>query len=182
MATDVFQRFTIGLADQDNPGRGFLERRRQAQILKHMGPLGPIGAEPVMTFLLLEGGPRGSNTSAYNQCSSAPRPLGFFQMNNDGQSASLRLIFPDKGELTSPAPTRSPSSFCRLQRQRHPAFAATLVQELLNFRVTIDPRTAHDSYAAWREGMHDDLVLAVAMACWWGERRSLKRAGTWMVS
>ena len=48
--------------------------------------------------------------------------------------------------------------------------AQGLVQELLNFRVTIDPRTAHDSYSAWREGQHDDLVLACALACWWGER------------
>jgi hypothetical protein len=48
--------------------------------------------------------------------------------------------------------------------------AATLTHELLNFRVTIDPRTAHDSYAAWREADHDDLVLAVALACWAGEQ------------
>jgi hypothetical protein len=30
--------------------------------------------------------------------------------------------------------------------------------------------TAHDSYVAWREGAHDDLVPAVAMACWYRER------------
>lgn len=47
--------------------------------------------------------------------------------------------------------------------------AQVLVQELLNFRVTIDPRTAHDSYSAWREADHDDLVLATALAVWWGE-------------
>jgi hypothetical protein len=46
----------------------------------------------------------------------------------------------------------------------------TLVKELLNFRVKINISTAHDSYEAWREGDHDDLVLAVAMACWCGER------------
>ncbi len=45
-----------------------------------------------------------------------------------------------------------------------------LVQELLAFRVKIDPLTAHDSYGAWREGAHDDLVLAVAVAAWWGQR------------
>jgi hypothetical protein len=45
--------------------------------------------------------------------------------------------------------------------------AKTLTAELLNFRVKIDPTTAHDSYAAWREGQHDDLVLAVALACWY---------------
>jgi len=48
--------------------------------------------------------------------------------------------------------------------------AATLTRELLAFRVKIDPRTAHDSYAAWREGEHDDLVLAVALAVWYGAR------------
>jgi len=48
--------------------------------------------------------------------------------------------------------------------------AETLVAELLNFRVKINLQTAHDSYAAWREGEHDDLVLAVALACWWGEQ------------
>ena len=44
--------------------------------------------------------------------------------------------------------------------------ASTLKKELLNFRVKIDPATAHDSYEHWRDGDHDDLVLAVAIACW----------------
>jgi hypothetical protein len=46
---------------------------------------------------------------------------------------------------------------------------ATLVSELQNYQVKIDPVTAHDSYAAWREGGHDDLVFAVCLACWLGE-------------
>ena len=45
----------------------------------------------------------------------------------------------------------------------------TLVRELLNFKVKINPQTAHDSYSAWRENIHDDLVLAVALACWLAE-------------
>ncbi len=48
--------------------------------------------------------------------------------------------------------------------------AQTLVRELDNFQHKINPETAHDSYAAWREGAHDDLVLAVAMALWQGEQ------------
>ena len=47
--------------------------------------------------------------------------------------------------------------------------AATLKRELLNFRVNVSPATAHDSYEHWREGDHDDLVLATAMACWFRE-------------
>jgi hypothetical protein len=49
--------------------------------------------------------------------------------------------------------------------------AQTLVNELLNFRVKVDLRTSHDSYEAWRESMHDDLVLAVALACWYAENK-----------
>jgi hypothetical protein len=48
--------------------------------------------------------------------------------------------------------------------------ADALKRELLNFKVKINIATGHDSYEAWREGDHDDLVLAVAMACWCGER------------
>jgi hypothetical protein len=46
-----------------------------------------------------------------------------------------------------------------------------LKKELLNFRRKINLKTAHDSYEHWREGDHDDLVLAAALACWWITRR-----------
>jgi len=35
--------------------------------------------------------------------------------------------------------------------------------------VKIDPLTAHDSYNA-RGGQHDELMLACAIAVWYGER------------
>ena len=44
--------------------------------------------------------------------------------------------------------------------------AEVLRKELLDFKIRIDPQTAHDSYAAWRAGAHDDLVLAAAEAAW----------------
>jgi hypothetical protein len=43
--------------------------------------------------------------------------------------------------------------------------AETLTRELQNFQVKVND-LAHDSYGAWREGTHDDLVLAVALALW----------------
>jgi hypothetical protein len=51
---------------------------------------------------------------------------------------------------------------------------ALLTRELEDFRVKINTKTANDSYEAWREGQHDDLVLATAMACWYAERRRAK--------
>jgi hypothetical protein len=50
------------------------------------------------------------------------------------------------------------------------ALAPVLKRELLAFKVKINVATGHDSYEAWREGEHDDLVLSVAIACWCGER------------
>lgn len=47
--------------------------------------------------------------------------------------------------------------------------AEVFKSELLSFRVKLT-QNAHDTYGAWREGEHDDLVLAVALACWWAER------------
>ena len=47
--------------------------------------------------------------------------------------------------------------------------AKVLTNELVNFKQKINIATGHDSYEAWRESVHDDLVLAVAMACWWAE-------------
>ena len=46
-----------------------------------------------------------------------------------------------------------------------------LVQELLNFRVTIDPRTAHDSYSAWREAGQRRSTVMRPWRSWLGGRR-----------
>ena len=46
---------------------------------------------------------------------------------------------------------------------------AVLLRELLAFQVKITD-DAHDTYGAWREGAHDDLVLCVALACWYATR------------
>jgi len=48
--------------------------------------------------------------------------------------------------------------------------AQTLVSELLNFRLKIS-KGGTDTYEPWREGEHDDLVLATALAAWYGEHQ-----------
>jgi hypothetical protein len=56
----------------------------------------------------------------------------------------------------------------RLKIAESLAEAATLVKELLEFRVRMTA-AANDTYGAWREGQHDDLLLALAMAVWFRE-------------
>lgn len=58
----------------------------------------------------------------------------------------------------------------RLQIAPASPLADVLVTELDNFKVTIDARTRHDSYSAWRERDHDDLVLATALPLWHRDR------------
>jgi hypothetical protein len=55
----------------------------------------------------------------------------------------------------------------RIARGLHEA--AVLVRELQQFQVKITA-TANETFGVWREGQHDDLVLAVGLSCWWAER------------
>lgn len=75
-----------------------------------------------------------------------------------------------------------------LFQQQHFKIAAglphteTLIAEILNFKAKIS-LSGHDSYEAgpageWREGAHDDLVLAVALACWHAMRDE-RHSGMW---
>lgn len=50
--------------------------------------------------------------------------------------------------------------------------AATLADELLNYRYKITGAGNH-SFGTWREGQHDDLVLALCLAVWAAEGRSV---------
>jgi hypothetical protein len=47
--------------------------------------------------------------------------------------------------------------------------SAVLLRELAQYRVRLAPAADGDA-TAWREGPHDDLVLAAAVAAWEGER------------
>ena len=58
---------------------------------------------------------------------------------------------------------------------------ATLMKEMMGMRVKVS-NSDHERYGAWREREQDDLVLAVALACWcvkkvfpWGEGRKQRR-------
>lgn len=48
--------------------------------------------------------------------------------------------------------------------------AQMLAQELTQFQTKITT-AANDIYGAWREGQHDDMVLALALALWYAPRR-----------
>ncbi len=59
---------------------------------------------------------------------------------------------------------------------------STLVREMSEMRVKISG-SGNEQFGAWRSGEHDDLVLAVALACW-GVRKGIpkvRRPQSWLV-
>jgi hypothetical protein len=72
-----------------------------------------------------------------------------------------------KKELVTCLQVSMQSRRLRIARTLHEA--AVLVRELQQFQVKITT-AANETFGVWREGQHDDLVLAVALACWWAER------------
>jgi len=57
----------------------------------------------------------------------------------------------------------------RLQIAEGLADVPALIHELVNFRPKVNIATGHESFEAWRESDHDDLVLAAAMGVWFLE-------------
>jgi hypothetical protein len=53
-----------------------------------------------------------------------------------------------------------------------------LVRELAAFQLKVSA-AAKEELDAWREGAHDDLVLAVSVAAWFGER-AFQRFRMWL--
>jgi len=45
--------------------------------------------------------------------------------------------------------------------------ADVLKGELENFRVKVNPRTGHESFEAWKDSDHDDMVISLAMPIWY---------------
>ena len=56
----------------------------------------------------------------------------------------------------------------RLRVAKSLPLAGAFADEMAAFRLKVTA-AGHDSYEGWRESDHDDLVLATAMAAWWGE-------------
>jgi hypothetical protein len=60
-------------------------------------------------------------------------------------------------------------------------FAQKLVEEMMAMEVKVSP-AGNEQYAAWREGTHDDLVFAVALAYWSAQKAYPERSrenGRW---
>ena len=85
----------------------------------------------------------------------------------DAVSSNGRILRVPKRDLVSVLQVLFQSR--RLKIARDLPEAGVLFSELMNFSAKITTK-ANETYEAWREGQHDDLVLALALACWSLER------------
>jgi hypothetical protein len=81
-------------------------------------------------------------------------------------------LYPVSITITGGTEVLTPNWKAALQRRRlriaaDLPVAKILQDELANFEVKVT-LAAHDTYGTWREGKHDDLVLALACALWVG--------------
>jgi hypothetical protein len=56
--------------------------------------------------------------------------------------------------------------------------AAALIDEMMGMRFRRKKRTGHEEFGAWGAGRHDDLTIAVALACW-GVERTQESGNDW---
>ena len=91
-------------------------------------------------------------------------PIGITIQGGDTVSGGRKLLKVPKRDLVVSLQVAFQDD--RLKIAEGLPHAATLVEELQGFQVKITT-AGHDQYGTWREGEHDDLVLALALAIWY---------------
>lgn len=132
---------------------------RVAQLLARLAPLG-------VTLVVDATGVGAAVVDMFRQAGLFPVPV----LIHGGDAVSR-----DKGTWRVPkrdlvGAVQAGLQTGRLKIAPEMALSEVLVRELDTFKVTININTKHDSYAAWREADHDDLVLATALALWHRDR------------
>jgi hypothetical protein len=144
-------------------------RRPELAVGRFDGTDGPIaGAHRQPPRLLVDATGVGAAVLDHLRAAGL-EPVGILIHGGDAVTRGLRVIRVPKRDLVGIVSVRLQNRSLRFTNAG--PYAGILQRELLNFRVKIDPVTSHDSYSHWREGEHDDLVLATAIALWWGDRQ-----------
>lgn len=135
-------------------------RQATALVVRTAAALGPLGA------LVVDYTGCGRPVVDYFRLEELPVPLyavgitGGTNATLDHETNNWRV---PKGQLVSAVQLMLQDG--RLLLASELRLTSLLSAELLNFQVKVTT-AANEQYGAWREGTHDDLVLAVAMPCW----------------
>lgn len=168
----IVDRSTI--PDRDRPG--FTQNRFDVRHI-HRWPLGTKYPDIVSDLKDWYGRPELRDTTLVIDETGVGRPVVDF-VRRSGIPASIKPLSITgglkPGDGTVPKKDLIGAVIAALQTQRLKfaramPFREELEKELETFRVkvTID---RNETFAAWREKDTDDIVLALALAVWWGER------------
>lgn len=134
-------------------------------VVEHLRGLlrsGPLSQHRTVTVLDFTGVGRAVYDIAL---SGGIQPYGVQLHGGDRHNRTGRIFRVPKRDIIAAGQVALQSD--RLKIARSLPYVEQLREELLGFTLTIDPKTAHDSYSSWREGgAHDDLVLALCQAIW----------------
>jgi hypothetical protein len=95
-------------------------------------------------------------------------PVPVYITGADGTSYIGRIATVPKRDLVSILQVLFQTQ--RLKISPDLELGATLTNELTNFTARIT-RSLNETFSSWRENQHDDLVLALSLACWFFERQ-----------
>lgn len=90
---------------------------------------------------------------------------GAGQAHQDQESGYWKV---PKRELVTRAQTYLQSG--RLRISSRLPLADVIIKEMLSFKMKISTATGNVSFEAWRDAIHDDLVLMLCMGVWWADK------------
>ncbi len=97
-------------------------------------------------------------------------PIGISITNGNSTNSNKTGYNVPKRELVTSLIAAWQSGRFKMPRPDRLPIIETFVEELQGFKMKIDQTTGHDSYEAWLDKIHDDLVLAVAIIVWWFDK------------
>ncbi|RLI54578.1 MAG: hypothetical protein DRP09_12655 [Candidatus Thorarchaeota archaeon] len=97
-------------------------------------------------------------------------PIGISIHGGERVSASKNYYGVPKRDLVQALLQAFQMKRLKLPPPREMPIIKEFAKELSGFKATFNKNTGHDSYEAWLERIHDDLVLSVAMGVWWADK------------
>lgn len=90
---------------------------------------------------------------------------GAGQAHQDQESGYWKV---PKRELVTRAQTYLQTGRLRISSKL--PLADVIIKEMLSFKMKISTATGNVSFEAWRDAIHDDLVLMLCMGVWWADK------------
>jgi len=97
-------------------------------------------------------------------------PIGIYSHGGDIVNPSRRGMNVPKRDLVAALMAAYQMKRLKMPSPEKMPIIKVLEEQLHNFQMKINKRTGHDTYEAFAEKIHDDLVTSLAMNVWWQDK------------